>query len=186
MSFGKADYHALVADRSNLRAMAKISSTDAQTIADLYLTAEGKKPRTASDASWENVLAEVPLFSNLSARHVRGLAKLAKIQRLAAFTQIVRKGESADTFFLILDGSAVVRPPGKRVVKLGPGDFFGELALLDDAPRSATVEAQDEILLARIGRRDFARMLDKEPKVALVLLRTLAARLRSSEASLKH
>jgi CRP-like cAMP-binding protein len=166
--------------------MAKISGTQAQTIGDLYVNAQGKRSRTAGDTDWTDVLAEVPLFSNLSARHVRSLAKLAKIQRLAAFTQIVRKGESGDAFFLILDGSAVVRPPGKRIVKLGPGDSFGELALLDDSPRSATVEAQDEILVARIGRRDFARMLDKEPKVAVALLRTLAARLRASEASTKH
>jgi CRP-like cAMP-binding protein len=72
---------------------------------------------------------------------------------------------------------------GKRPVKLGVGDFFGELTLLDDSPRSATVEAQDEVLVARIGCTDFVRMLEKEPRVALVLLRTLAARLRSSEVS---
>ena len=166
--------------------MAKTVGTQAQTIGDLYLNAQNKKSSTAGDIDWTNVLAEVPLFSNLSARQVRSLSKLAKIQRLAAFTQIVRKGESADAFFLILDGAAIVRPPGKRIVKLGPGDFFGELALLDDSPRSATVEAQDEILVARIGRRDFARLLDKEPKVAVALLRTLAGRLRASEASAKH
>jgi CRP-like cAMP-binding protein len=167
--------------------MAKTVSTQAQTIGDLYLNAQNKKSTTAGDdVDWTNVLAEVPLFANLTARHVRGLAKLAKIQRLAAFTQIVRKGDSADSFFLILDGTAIVRPPGKRMVKLGPGDFFGELALLDDSPRSATVEAQDEILVARSGRRDFARLLDKEPKVAVALLRTLAGRLRASEASAKH
>jgi monovalent cation:H+ antiporter, CPA1 family len=166
--------------------MAKISGMQAQTVGDLYLNTQNKKSRDDSDADWTDVLAEVPLFAGLSARHLRSLTKLAKIQRLAPFTQIVRKGERADTFFLILDGNAVVRPPGKRVVKLGPGDFFGELALLDDEPRSATVEAQDEILVARIGRGAFVRLLDKEPKVALVLLRTLAARLRSSEASPKH
>jgi CRP-like cAMP-binding protein len=166
--------------------MAKTIGTQAKTIGDVYLNAQNKKSGAAGDADWTDVLADVPLFSNLSARHVRGLAKLAKIQRLAAFTQIVRKGESGDAFFLILDGTAVVRPPGKRVVKLGPGDFFGELALLDDSPRSATVEAQEDILVARIGRRDFTRMLDKEPKVAVALLRTLTARLRASEASAQH
>jgi len=88
--------------------------------------------------------------------------------------------------FLILDGNAVVRPPGKRVVKLGMGDFFGELALIDNSPRSATVEAQNEVLLARIASKDFLKMLNKEPKVSLVLLRTLAARLRASEASHRH
>jgi CRP-like cAMP-binding protein len=166
--------------------MAKLSGTQAHTVAELYLNTLQKKPGEASDTDWTDVLAEVPLFSNLSARHVRNLAKLAKIQRLAAYTKIVREGERADAFFLILDGNVVVRPPGKRLVKLGPGDFFGELALLDNSPRSATVEAQNEVLVARIGRTEFARMLDSEPKVALVLLRTVAARLRSSEASPKH
>ncbi|HTY70990.1 MAG TPA: cyclic nucleotide-binding domain-containing protein [Actinomycetes bacterium] len=159
--------------------MAKISGTMAHAMVD---------PQTAAlnAADWTGVLAEVPLFAGMSTRHVRGVAKLAKILRLPAYSQIVREGEAADAFFLILDGGAVVRPPGKRPVKLGVGDYFGELALLVDAPRSATVEAQGEVLLARIGRRDFLAMLEKEPKVCLVLLRTLAERLRSSESSAKH
>lgn len=140
----------------------------------------------SADADWTEVLAGVPLFSGLSTRHVRNLAKLAKIQRLLAYTKIVREGDRADSFYLLLEGSAVVRPPGKRPVKLGVGDFFGELALLDNSPRSATVEALEDVLVARIGRTDFVRMLEHEPKVALLLMRTLAARLRSSEASPKH
>jgi CRP-like cAMP-binding protein len=151
--------------------MAKISST---------MTGPG------ADADWTNVLAEVPLFSGLSTRHVRNLAKLAKIQRLLAYTEIVREGDRADSFYLLLEGSAVVRPPGKRPAKLGVGDFFGELALLDNSPRSATVEALEDVLVARIGRTGFVRMLEHEPKVAILLLRTMAARLRSSEASAKH
>jgi CRP-like cAMP-binding protein len=139
-----------------------------------------------NDDDWAQVLAEVPLFSNLPARHVRHLAKLAKIQRFPAYTKLVREGDRGDSFFLILEGAAVVRPPRKRAVRLGAGDFFGELALLDTVPRSATVEAEDEVLVARIGRSDFTRMLETEPKVALVLLRTLAERLRSSEPSPKH
>jgi CRP-like cAMP-binding protein len=162
--------------------MAKASGAQAQDLSDLFL----KPPGQPAEADWTGVLGEVPIFADLSARQLRRLAKIAKIKRVEPFTQIVLEGESADAFFLILDGNAVVRPPGKRLVKLGMGDFFGELALLDDSPRSATVEAQNEVLLARISRKDFLRLLDKEPKVSLVLLRTLAARLRSSERSHKH
>ena len=161
--------------------MAKISGIIGQAMGEPESEAQ-----RADKADWTDVLASVPLFEGLSKRHMRGIAKLAKIMRLAPFSQIVREGESADSFFLILDGTALVRPPGKRAVKLGVGDFFGELALLDNSPRSATVEAQNEVLLARIGRKDFLKLLEKEPKVSLVLLQTLAARLRSSEPSPKH
>lgn len=139
-----------------------------------------------TEADWTNVLASVPLFEGLTKRHVHAIAKLAKIQSFPEFTEIVREGHRGESFYLILDGSAVVRPPGKRPVKLGIGDFFGELSLLDNAPRSATVQAQSEVLVARIGRSDFLKMLQHEPKVALVLLTTLAGRLRASEASARH
>ncbi len=139
-----------------------------------------------TQADWTDVLASVPLFEGLTKRHVHGIAKLAKIQSFPAYTEIVREGHRGESFYLILDGTAVVRPPGKRPVKLGIGDFFGELSLLDNAPRSATVQAQSEVLVARIGRSDFLKMLQHEPKVALVLLTTLAGRLRASEASARH
>jgi len=142
--------------------------------------------RMTVDVDWTDVLASVPLFADLPKRHVRTIGKLAKIERFVPYAPIVKEGGRADSFFLVLDGTAIVRPPGKRPVTLVTGDFFGELALLDDAPRSATVEAQGEVLVARIGRTDFLRMLDTEPKVGLVLLRTLAARLRASEKSAKH
>lgn len=157
--------------RSTLRDMEKIRRT---------------QTGLGGNADWTEVLAEVPLFSGLSRRHLRNLTKLAKIQRLLAYTKIVREGDRADSFYLLLEGSAVVRPKGKRSVKLGAGDFFGELALLDNSPRSATVEALEDVLVARIGRTDFVRMLEHEPKVALLLMRTMAARLRSSEASAQH
>lgn len=164
--------------------MAKVSGAAARSVGDP--SGLGRERTTTADTDWSNVLAEVPLFSGLSARHVRGIAKLAKVQRLGAYTKIVREGEPGDSFFLLLEGSAMARPPGKRGVKLGVGDFFGELALLDNCPRSATVEAQEEVLVARIGRRDFLKMLEKEPKVCLSLLHTLATRLRTSQASPAH
>jgi CRP-like cAMP-binding protein len=135
---------------------------------------------------WTDVLAAVPLFAGLSRRHVKTVAKLGKLQRLPQYSMIVRAGEPGDAFYLLLDGHAVVRPPGKRALRLDVGSYFGELALLDDAPRSASVEAADEVLLMRIGRRDFERLLETEPKVSLVLLRQLAGRLRASERSAQH
>jgi CRP-like cAMP-binding protein len=140
----------------------------------------------AGTVDWTDELAAVPLFSELPRRHVRHLAKLAKIQRLPKFTAIVREGQRGDAFYLILEGSAVVRAAGKRPARLKAGDFFGELALLDGLPRSATVEAAEEVLVARIGRSDFMRMLEEDPKVSVVLLRTMASRLRSSELSPVH
>jgi len=138
-------------------------------------------PTDSAPAGWTDVLAQVPLFSGLSKRHVRSLAKLAKVQRFPAYTDLVRQGERGNSFHLILDGQAVVHPAGKRPVKLSSGAYFGELALLTDAPRSATVTAQSEVVVARIGRDDFLRMLEHEPKVTLALLRTMAAQMRPSQ-----
>jgi len=137
-------------------------------------------------AQWTDVLAAVPLFADMPRRHVRRLTQVAKIQRLPAYTRIVRTGQRGDSFILLLEGTASVKAPGRRAVAIGPGDFFGELSLLDGGPRSADVEAQDEVLLARIGRKDFLRLVQKEPKVALSLLRTLAGRLRGAEKSAAH
>jgi CRP-like cAMP-binding protein len=134
-------------------------------------------------AAWADVLATVPLFSGLSQRHLRKVAGKASMKRFAPLTSIVRVGEPGDAFFIILDGSASVRRPGKRAVKLGAGDFFGELALLDAAPRSATVEADSEVLTMRLGRSAFQKVLESEPKVALAMLRAVAARARETSQS---
>src|SRR5436309_11933065 len=84
------------------------------------------------------------------------------------------------------DGTVLVKPPGKRAVRLAAGDSFGEMALLDDAPRSATVEAQDEVFVMLLSRSAFSKMLATEPKIAIALLRTLAQRLRALETSPSH
>ncbi len=132
---------------------------------------------------WAEVLADVPLFAGLSKRHLKKLAGLATTRRFARYSRMVEAGDRGDAFYVILDGRAAVQRPGKRDVKLGPGDAFGELALLDGSPRMATVEAQDEVLAMRLGRTAFMKMLEGEPKVAIALLRTLAGRLRETDAT---
>ena len=84
--------------------------------------------------AWADVLGTIPLFAGLSQRHLRRVAGQATMKRYAPYTAIVRVDDPGDAFYVILDGSAAVRKPGKRSVKLHRGDFFGELALLDAAP----------------------------------------------------
>jgi CRP-like cAMP-binding protein len=144
---------------------------------------ETSMPSDAMGRGWADVLGEIPLFAGLSKRHLNKIAALAKTRRYARFTPIVRAGDRADNFYVILDGEALVKPPGKRSVRLKAGDSFGEMALLDGAPRTATVEAQTEVLAMLLGRSAFLKVVAAEPKIALVLMRTLAERLRASERS---
>jgi CRP-like cAMP-binding protein len=130
---------------------------------------------------WLTTLAEVPLFEGLSKRHLRRIAKLARVRRFAAGSTMVRTGDPGRSFYVLLDGTAkVIRVTG-RPRRLGAGDFFGEMALLDGAPRSAAVVADSEVLALTIDRPGFTKLLRAEPALAQALLGTLAARLRAAE-----
>ena len=132
---------------------------------------------------WVPVLAEVPLFGSLSHRHLKRVASLARTRRFAPGTPIVRTGDAGSAFFVLLDGDARVVTPTGRARRLRAGDFFGEMALLDESPRSADVVADGEVLALTISRSAFGKLLRSEPAVAHQLLRTLAARLRAAEKS---
>jgi CRP/FNR family transcriptional regulator, cyclic AMP receptor protein len=135
------------------------------------------------DRDWLPVLADVPLFKDLSRRHLKRVSSLAKKRRYSAGTSIVRAGDAGTAFFVIIDGSARVVTPKGRPRRLKAGQFFGEMALLDDAPRSADVVAEGEVLTLTIGRSAFAKLLKSEPAIAHALLQTLAARVRAAETS---
>jgi CPA1 family monovalent cation:H+ antiporter len=96
---------------------------------------------------------------------------------------MVRVGDAGRTFYVLLDGNAKVNRPGRRSVRLGAGAFFGEMALLDDSPRSADVVAAGDVLALTIDRPGFTKLLRSEPGLSQALLRTLAARLRAAEAT---
>jgi CRP-like cAMP-binding protein len=132
---------------------------------------------------WLETLEEVPLFEGLPKRHLRRIAKLARIRRFAPGSTMVRSGDPGRSFYVLLDGNAKVVRAGGRARRLGVGDYFGEMALLDDAPRSADVVADGEVLALTIDRPGFTKLLRAEPAIAQVLLRTLAARLRAAETS---
>jgi CRP-like cAMP-binding protein len=130
---------------------------------------------------WVGVLGQVPLFEHLSKRHLRRIAGLAVTRRYEAGTSIIRAGDRGDAFYVILDGKARARPRTGRSVTLGAGDFFGEMALLDGAPRSADVDAVTEVLTIRLGRPAFSKLLKQESQIAATLLVTLADRVRRLE-----
>ncbi len=140
-------------------------------------------PTDAMGRGWADVLGEIPLFAGLSKRHLNKIARLGKTRRYARYTPIVRAGDRGDSFYVILDGTALVKLPGKRGKRLGAGDWFGEMALLDAAPRAATVEAQTDVFAMLLGRNAFLKTLQDEPKIAVGLLQTMAQRLRASERS---
>jgi CRP-like cAMP-binding protein len=132
-------------------------------------------------ADWVPVLEEVPLFQGLSRRQLRRIAALARTKRFPRGASIVRTGTPGDAFYVILDGTVRVVPTTGRSARLKAGESFGEMALLDGAPRSADVTAVDEVLTMTIGRAAFAKLLRDEPQISQGLLRTLAARLRAVE-----
>jgi CRP/FNR family transcriptional regulator, cyclic AMP receptor protein len=94
---------------------------------------------------------------------------------------MVQVGEPADAFYVILDGRVRVETPG-RGIELKSGDFFGEMALLDGEPRSATIVTLTEVFAMIIPRAKFLKLLESEPKIALSIMATLTRRLRDAQA----
>ena len=129
-------------------------------------------------------LEEVPLLEGCTQRQLRAVARIAEVVEVPAGSVLARAGQSGDDFFLILDGSARVDVSPRKRAKLKPGDYFGEMSLLDGGPRSATVTAETPLRLLVIKRRDFATLLREAPELVLSLLATLSRRVRQAEQAL--
>ena len=134
---------------------------------------------TASDRDWAEVLAGFPLLAQVGKRKLRKVAQEAHFAEYAPGEAVVLTGAPADSFFVILSGEAnVVGKPGARQLELG--DYFGELALLGDGTRSATVTAASQLHVMRLPRATFERLLS-EAGVAQELTNEAVARLRRAE-----
>src|SRR5262245_1544491 len=134
-------------------------------------------------ARWGDVLRGMPLFAAIPKRHVRKIASLTKEVRFAKGAAIVREGDRGDAFFVILDGTAtVVQPGGLPTIELGPGDHFGEIALIDGGERTATVRAQTEVYCLLLPGGPFMKVVRSEPEIAVALLKQLAGRVRDLQA----
>jgi len=126
-------------------------------------------------------LAAVPLFSACSKRDLQIVARHTEVVEVPAGTSVVEEGGKGDAFFFILAGEAVVRRRGRKVAALGPGHFFGELALLDPAPRDASVVAASPLTVGVLGARVFRAIVRDVPAMSEKLLRGMAQRLREAD-----
>ena len=121
-------------------------------------------------------LKNVPLFGGLSKRDLSAVARIADELDFPAGKELIRENESGRQFFILLEGEAVVRRRGRKVNMLGPGDFFGEIALLSERPTTATVVTTEPALVAIITRASFDRLMRTSPQVQLKVLKALAER----------
>ncbi|MGH2952966.1 MAG: cyclic nucleotide-binding domain-containing protein [Solirubrobacterales bacterium] len=127
-------------------------------------------------------LAGVPLFSRLSPRDLKQLAKRMNERRWNEGETVIEEGKGGAGFWVIEAGNATISVRGKSINTLGPGEHFGEIALLDDGPRSATVTAATDLTCFGIVAWEFAPFVRENPDVAWTLMQTLAARLRDAES----
>ncbi len=141
----------------------------------------GRRPDRPLSRDDLALLARAPLFAGLSRRHLRRVAEHADLAAFRAGEHIVREGQPGGTFYVLVEGEAAVRRRGRRIGRLRPGDFFGEISLLDGGPRTADVVAETPVTTIRVFKRAFDRLLREEPGVAVRILRVVAARLREAE-----
>jgi CRP/FNR family transcriptional regulator, cyclic AMP receptor protein len=123
-------------------------------------------------------LAGVPLFAGCSAKELQLVARAGKEAHHRAGTALAREGEAGVGLFMIIEGNAEVTIGGRRRASLGPGDFFGEVALLDGGPRSATVTATSDVRVLGITEWVFRGLLHEHPSIAIKTLQVMAGRLR--------
>jgi CRP-like cAMP-binding protein len=122
-------------------------------------------------------LTKTPLFSACSKRDLALVSKHSEHVKVPAGTEMTTEGRVGYEFYVIVDGKATVSRKGKQVAILGPGDSFGELSLLDRAPRNATVTADTDVDAVLLGQREFNALLDVVPTLAHKLLIGLARRI---------
>jgi CRP-like cAMP-binding protein len=132
-------------------------------------------------AAWPDVLAGIPLFAGLDRRQLRKVAETARIVRVRDAAIIMKAGEPGDSLYVLVDGTVTVSRPGMPALVREQGSFFGEIALLDGGPRTATVVANGPVKALVITRSRFLKLLRDQPTIGVAMVKELARRLRASE-----
>jgi len=132
------------------------------------------------------LLSTASLFQGLSKRHLREIAKVSGSLRCSAGKELVKEGATGRVFYLILEGTAKVVRGGRTVKRLGPGDFFGEMALLTTMPRSASVFAETSMGCVTLSAAHLRSVILENPQIALLMLATMADRVAELDRRLIH
>ncbi|MGA9161137.1 MAG: cyclic nucleotide-binding domain-containing protein [Actinomycetota bacterium] len=131
-----------------------------------------------------DLLAQVPLFEGLSRRHLKQIAEHADEVSFRENETIIEADRPGGTFFVIVEGEVKVVRGNRVVARAGPGEFFGEISLLDGGPRTASVVAASPVIAVRLFKASFDKVVTQEPKVASKILAVVARRLREAERTI--
>jgi CRP/FNR family transcriptional regulator, cyclic AMP receptor protein len=127
------------------------------------------------------LLKGVPLFSRLGGHALEEVGRLAEEIDLPAGRELMRQGSPGSEFFVIVTGTVRIDQDGSTIRTLGPGDFLGEIALIDGGPRTATATAESAVRVLVLGRREFNTLIADFPEIRLAVLEALAHRVRRHE-----
>jgi CRP/FNR family transcriptional regulator, cyclic AMP receptor protein len=126
-------------------------------------------------------IAKVPLFSDLEGRELERIADSFKERRYGAGDTIASEGKSGAGFFVIAEGTASVTVGGEKRATLGPGDYFGEIALIDEGARTASLTAESDMVCYGMTFWEFRPIVESDARIAWKLLQALARKLRAAE-----
>lgn len=160
-----------------------LSGAVPRSIASVGGRGEGRGSRMDRPLGRQGVdlLAHVPLFEGLSKRTLKHLADGADVVRFDEREPMVEEGQPGGTFYVIVEGEAKVVRGKRTIATVVPGEFFGEISLLDGGPRTATVVADTPVTAIRIFKRSFDKLVSADPSVAARMLAVVARRLREAE-----
>ena len=128
------------------------------------------------------LLKQTPLLAGLNQHDLEEVGRLADEVDAKAGKVLMRKGELGSEFFMIADGTVKVERDGRVIATLGPGDFFGDIALVVERPRTATATVETDSRLLVVGHREFHSLMDRFPSIRISVLESIAIRLAELEA----
>jgi CRP-like cAMP-binding protein len=132
------------------------------------------------------LLKQTPLLAGLNQHDLEEVGRLADEVDAKAGKVLMRKGELGSEFFMIADGTVRIERDGRVVATLGPGDFFGDIALVVERPRTATATVETDSRLLVVGHREFHSLMDRFPSIRISVLESIAIRLAELEADRPH